>query len=173
MPITRRLDDLRALLTGFGAAEKNDRRAPKCTWPIFAALEMGSVRDLGRHGTLTLQAALTASADAFDGLLGMKVRHLRHRCAGPNRMMVASARQMMAPAASHRSGRTLRRSTATGESVPGAIYRAIMQSGPGMSPDGLPIGVRIVGPSFEDCTPLKLARLMEAEFGGFVPPVDC
>ena len=42
----------------------------------------------------------------------------------------------------------------------------------GMSPDGLPIGIQIVGPSFEDRTPLKLAQLMEAEFGGFVPPVD-
>jgi amidase len=40
----------------------------------------------------------------------------------------------------------------------------------GMSPEGLPIGVQIVGPSFEDRTPLKLAQLIEAEFGGFVPP---
>jgi amidase len=40
----------------------------------------------------------------------------------------------------------------------------------GLSPQGLPIGVQIIGPSLEDRTPLKLAQLMEAEFGGFVPP---
>ncbi|RKF30550.1 amidase [Paraburkholderia fungorum] len=42
----------------------------------------------------------------------------------------------------------------------------------GMSAEGLPIGVQIVGPAFEDRTPLKLAQLIEAEFGGFVPPAD-
>ena len=40
----------------------------------------------------------------------------------------------------------------------------------GLSPDGLPIGVQIVGPMLEDRTPLKLAELIEREFGGFVPP---
>jgi amidase len=40
----------------------------------------------------------------------------------------------------------------------------------GLSPDGLPIGVQIVGPYLEDRTPLKLAELIEREFGGFVPP---
>jgi hypothetical protein len=40
----------------------------------------------------------------------------------------------------------------------------------GMSPQGLPIGIQIVGPSLEDRTPLKLAQLIETEFGGFVPP---
>jgi amidase len=40
----------------------------------------------------------------------------------------------------------------------------------GMSPEGLPIGVQIVGPWLEDRTPLKLAELIEREFGGFVPP---
>lgn len=39
-----------------------------------------------------------------------------------------------------------------------------------MSGDGLPIGVQIVGPWLEDRTPLKLAELIEREFGGFVPP---
>jgi amidase len=39
-----------------------------------------------------------------------------------------------------------------------------------MSSDGLPIGVQIVGPWLEDRTPLKLAELIEREFGGFVPP---
>jgi amidase len=40
----------------------------------------------------------------------------------------------------------------------------------GLSPEGLPIGVQIVGPWLEDRTPLALAALLEREFGGFVPP---
>ena len=40
----------------------------------------------------------------------------------------------------------------------------------GLSPAGLPTGVQIVGPWLEDRTPLKLAELIEREFGGFVPP---
>jgi amidase len=40
----------------------------------------------------------------------------------------------------------------------------------GLSPQGLPVGVQIVGPWLEDRTPLKLAELIEHEFGGFVRP---
>jgi amidase len=40
----------------------------------------------------------------------------------------------------------------------------------GFAPDGLPVGVQIVGPWLEDPTPLKLAELIEREFGGLVPP---
>jgi amidase len=40
----------------------------------------------------------------------------------------------------------------------------------GLSPQGLPVGVQIVGPWLEDRTPLELAVLIEREFGGFVPP---
>ncbi|HYI30290.1 MAG TPA: amidase, partial [Bradyrhizobium sp.] len=40
----------------------------------------------------------------------------------------------------------------------------------GLSGQGLPLGVQIVGPWLEDRTPLKLAELIEREFGGFVPP---
>jgi amidase len=40
----------------------------------------------------------------------------------------------------------------------------------GLSPEGLPVGVQIVGPWLEDRTPLKLAELIEREFGGFLPP---
>jgi amidase len=40
----------------------------------------------------------------------------------------------------------------------------------GLSPGGLPVGVQVVGPFLEDRTPLKLAELIEREFGGFVPP---
>ena len=38
------------------------------------------------------------------------------------------------------------------------------------SDSGLPIGVQIIGPYFEDRTPLRFAELVEQEFGGFVPP---
>jgi amidase len=40
----------------------------------------------------------------------------------------------------------------------------------GLSPDGLPIGVQIVGPFLEDRTSLTLAALIEREFGGFKTP---
>ncbi|QPF91324.1 amidase [Bradyrhizobium commune] len=40
----------------------------------------------------------------------------------------------------------------------------------GLSNSGLPLGVQIVGPYLEDRTPLRLAELIEREFGGFVPP---
>jgi amidase len=40
----------------------------------------------------------------------------------------------------------------------------------GLTAQGLPVGVQIVGPFLEDRTPLKLAELIEREFGGFVPP---
>ncbi len=42
----------------------------------------------------------------------------------------------------------------------------------GRSPEGLPIGVQIIGPWLEDRTPLKLAELIEREFGGFAAPPD-
>ncbi|MFF2628491.1 amidase [Kitasatospora griseola] len=40
----------------------------------------------------------------------------------------------------------------------------------GPSPEGLPVGVQIVGPMFEDRTPLRLAELLEREIGGFRAP---
>jgi len=40
----------------------------------------------------------------------------------------------------------------------------------GLSAAGLPVGVQIVGPWLEDRTPLRLAELIEREFGGFVRP---
>src|SRR5262245_62151615 len=35
--------------------------------------------------------------------------------------------------------------------------------------EGLPVGVQVIGPYLEDRTPLTFARLVEREFGGFVP----
>ncbi|MFI9815930.1 amidase [Saccharothrix variisporea] len=40
----------------------------------------------------------------------------------------------------------------------------------GRSPEGLPVGVQLVGPMSEDRTPLRLAELLEQEIGGFQPP---
>ncbi|WP_290058657.1 amidase [Amycolatopsis solani] len=40
----------------------------------------------------------------------------------------------------------------------------------GRSPEGLPVGVQLLGPMFEDRTPLRLAELLEPELGGFRPP---
>lgn len=40
----------------------------------------------------------------------------------------------------------------------------------GRSPEGLPVGVQLIGPMFEDRTPLRLAELLEREIGGFHAP---
>jgi amidase len=41
----------------------------------------------------------------------------------------------------------------------------------GRSPAGLPVGVQLIGPMFEDRTPLRLAELLEDKTGGFPAPV--
>jgi amidase len=40
----------------------------------------------------------------------------------------------------------------------------------GLSQEGLPIGVQIIGPEFEDRTSIRFASLLAREFGGFIPP---
>ncbi|MED5814629.1 amidase [Mycolicibacterium sp. 050232] len=40
----------------------------------------------------------------------------------------------------------------------------------GRSPEGLPVGVQLIGPMFEDRTPLRLAELLEQQLGGFQAP---
>jgi len=40
----------------------------------------------------------------------------------------------------------------------------------GRSPEGLPVGVQLIGPMFEDRTPLRLAELLEEKVGGFRAP---
>jgi amidase len=40
----------------------------------------------------------------------------------------------------------------------------------GVTAEGLPVGVQIVGPQYGDLTCIKLAQLLEREYRGFVPP---
>lgn len=40
----------------------------------------------------------------------------------------------------------------------------------GLPLEGLPVGVQLIGPMFEDRTPLRLAELLEREIGGFLAP---
>ncbi|WP_432941579.1 amidase [Kribbella sp. CA-253562] len=40
----------------------------------------------------------------------------------------------------------------------------------GRSPEGLPVGVQLIGPMFEDRTALRLAELLEQKLGGFQAP---
>ena len=40
----------------------------------------------------------------------------------------------------------------------------------GFSPDGLPIGVQIVGAQYADRTTIEVAKLLETAWQGFVPP---
>ncbi|WP_216903702.1 amidase [Nocardia alni] len=42
----------------------------------------------------------------------------------------------------------------------------------GRSPEGLPVGVQLIGPMFEDRTPLRLAELLEQKIGGFQRPTQ-
>jgi amidase len=40
----------------------------------------------------------------------------------------------------------------------------------GRTPQGLPVGIQIMGPFWEDATPITFADLLAREIGGFVPP---
>jgi amidase len=40
----------------------------------------------------------------------------------------------------------------------------------GLTPEGLPVGVQIVGPQYGDLTCIRFAQLLEREYQGFVPP---
>ncbi|MEV4799524.1 amidase [Nonomuraea sp. NPDC049421] len=53
--------------------------------------------------------------------------------------------------------------------MPGLPATAVPAGG---SSEGLPVGVQLIGPMFEDRTPLRLAELLEQELGGFRPPTE-
>lgn len=40
----------------------------------------------------------------------------------------------------------------------------------GLTPAGLPVGIQIMGPYWEDATPITFAELLAREIGGFTPP---
>jgi amidase len=40
----------------------------------------------------------------------------------------------------------------------------------GRTPEGLPVGIQIMGPFWEDATPITFADLLSREIGGFTPP---
>jgi amidase len=42
----------------------------------------------------------------------------------------------------------------------------------GRTPEGLPVGIQIMGPFWEDATPITFADLLAREMGGFVAPKD-
>jgi amidase len=42
----------------------------------------------------------------------------------------------------------------------------------GLSPEGLPVGVQIIGPQYGDLTCLKFAQLLEERYRAFVPPPE-
>lgn len=42
----------------------------------------------------------------------------------------------------------------------------------GLSPDGLPIGAQVIGPRWEDLTPIRFAALCSQAFGGYQAPPD-
>jgi len=40
----------------------------------------------------------------------------------------------------------------------------------GLTPEGLPVGVQIIGPQYSDLTCIWFAQLLEREYQGFVAP---
>jgi amidase len=53
---------------------------------------------------------------------------------------------------------------ATAPGLPATVIPA------GTTTEGLPVGVQLVGPLFEDRTPIRLAELLEGTLGGFRAP---
>jgi amidase len=52
----------------------------------------------------------------------------------------------------------------------GAFYLPSTVPPIGLTPDGLPVGVQIVGPQYGDLACIDFARLLEEQYRGFVPP---
>ncbi|MFO0992971.1 MAG: amidase [Hyphomicrobiales bacterium] len=54
----------------------------------------------------------------------------------------------------------------------GCFYLPATVAPIGLTPQGLPSGVQIVAPQYEDLTSLRFAELLERDYAGFVPPPD-
>jgi len=54
----------------------------------------------------------------------------------------------------------------------GVVYLPSTVAPIGLTPDGLPVGVQIIAPYGGDRTAIHFARLIEREYGGFLPPPD-
>ena len=54
--------------------------------------------------------------------------------------------------------------------LPSVAYLPATIAPAGLTATGLPVGVQIIGPQYGDHTCITLARLLEQEFHGFVPP---
>ena len=81
----------------------------------------------------------------------------------------------------HNPNRDERRVNVNGTSVPYAeqmffaglaslSYLPATAAPIGLTAEGLPVGIQIIGPEGEDPTTIEFARLLAAEIGGFVPP---
>jgi amidase len=56
--------------------------------------------------------------------------------------------------------------------IVGAYYLPATVAPLGLTREGLPIGVQIVGPSYGDLQTLAFARMLESEWRGFMPPPE-
>jgi amidase len=54
--------------------------------------------------------------------------------------------------------------------INGVVYLPGTVAPIGLTPDGLPVGVQIIGPQYADRTCIQFARLLEREYQAFVPP---
>ncbi len=54
--------------------------------------------------------------------------------------------------------------------ISGVVYLPSSVAPAGLTRSNLPVGIQIVGPNFGDHTCIEFARLIEENFGGFVPP---
>lgn len=52
----------------------------------------------------------------------------------------------------------------------GAVYLPSTVAPLGLAPDGLPVGVQIIGPHYRDLTCLRFAQLLEKQYAGFQAP---
>ena len=54
--------------------------------------------------------------------------------------------------------------------ISGVVYLPGTVAPIGLTPDGLPVGVQIIGPQYADKTCIHFARLLERDYQAFVPP---